>query len=178
HNGSASLAERLIDQAASSNIQLHSRPTAERAEQDYLSVIEIYKRGVDADAQYHFGDEALLAMARLTEEMATDRHKPRYYYNEISYYSQLTHDYPKSPHRALALITTARIFEQYLNDKEEAARAYTEVVREFPNSVGAREAAANLSRLLPARIGASEEPLAAENDPLSGEKVITSIRNF
>src|SRR2546430_1459650 len=119
HNGSASLTERLIDQAASSNIQLHSRPFAERTEQDYLSIIELYKRGVDADTERNSGDEALLTMPRLTEEMATDLHKPRYYYSEISYYSQLARDYPKSPHRALTLITTARIFEQYLNDKEE-----------------------------------------------------------
>jgi N-acetylmuramoyl-L-alanine amidase len=177
NNGASSLARRLFDQATLSNTRLHSRPQTERVEQDYLGIIEQYKRVIDADAERRYGDETLLEMARLCEEISTNLHKPRYCYNAIDYYKQLARDYQQSPHRALALITIAQIFGDRLGDREEEARAYAEVMRQYPNSVSAREASANIARITPAQDRQSETSITAQSNGYI-EKAITSVRSF
>jgi N-acetylmuramoyl-L-alanine amidase len=175
--GVAPLAKKLLDEASLFNTRLHSRPRDVRAEQDYLGLIELYRRGLEADGERLYGDEALLAMARLSEEMAASLRKPRYYYNAIDHYRQLARDYTQSPYRAMALITIAKVFENYLDDREEAARAYAEVVRQFPNSVSGREALANFARIVPDKEPDSE-PTTTDGTEASAEKTITSIRDF
>lgn len=167
----ASLVHQLLTQATSADRNLHARPGGERAEQDYLGVINLYKMALDADSERRAGDQALLSMARLAEEFAA--HKPRYYYNAVEHYQQLIDSYPGSPHHALALVKQAQILEKHLDDAEAAARAYQAVVARFPNSVSAREAAANLDRL-----HAAGEHTEASEQLASEERLITSIRNF
>lgn len=48
---------------------------------------------------------------------------------------QIRTEYPKSAHAADALLKTANIFRNNLNDKKQALEAYKEFVKQYPNSV-------------------------------------------
>ncbi len=173
NDDSASLARKLIKQADIASNKLHSRPRSERIEQEYLAIIELYRQVVDVDQEHIYADEALMAMAELSEEIASYLRKSRYYYNAVDYYRKIASVYPSSPHRARALIRLAKVLEQPPFDPENAISAYSEVIKYFPNSLSAREARANIARL-------TESLTFPDLIELEGflERQITSIRSF
>lgn len=168
-----SLARKFIKQADIASEKLHSRPRSERREQEYLTIIELYRRAIDVDQEHLCGDEALMAMAELSEEIAYYLRKSRYYYNAVEYYQQITKLYPNSPHQARALIRLAKVLEQPPFDPQTAISAYLEVIKQFPNSLISREARANIIRLTEVLNGSTFlEPEAIL------ERQITAIRSF
>lgn len=170
YDDNASVARHLISQANIASGRLRAHPKTERSEPEYLEIMGIYKRAIESDKDHSCGDEALLAMAHLAEDMAEQLKKSRYYYNAIDYYQQLVHNYPVSPHRALAIIQTGQIFEKNLADREAAVQAYHQVIDLYPTSVVAREASANIFRLT------GDKPVETAEE--SAENLITGIRSF
>lgn len=171
-----SVAKKLIKQANQANDNLHLRPRSERLESEYLAIISLYRQAVDLDPQHLCSDEALLAMAQLSEEIASYLHKSRYFYNSVEYYRQILRDFPTSPHHAQALVRIAKILENPPFDPQTAIEAYKEVIERFPNSVSAREANANIARLMD-RSGSIQPSNLIASD-LSAERQITGIRCF
>ncbi|MBI4854273.1 MAG: N-acetylmuramoyl-L-alanine amidase [Acidobacteria bacterium] len=167
-----SVAKKFIKQANIASDKLHLRPRSERKEQEYLAIIELYRQALDADKEHLCGDQALMAMAELSEEIASYLRKFRYYYNAVEYYKQLAKTYPNSPHHARALVRLAKVLEQPPFDPQSAITAYSEVIKHFPNSLSAREAKANIVRLTEYL----EKPSLVDEGVL--ERQITGIRSF
>ncbi|MBL8151616.1 MAG: tetratricopeptide repeat protein, partial [Blastocatellia bacterium] len=167
--------QNFLEKASLLNRNLHSNPNFKHSEAEYLEVISTYKKALDRDRVKQNGDEILLAMAKLSEEIAKEFHKPRYYYSAIDYYQQLFYSYPQSRHKTSALVSVAKIYEKDLADTEEAIRTYSEIAKQFPNSITAREAEAKMARLLPYDELLTEAPKEAINQR---EPYITSIRSF
>lgn len=167
-----SITRRLIKQAEIASDKLHSRPRSERREQEYLDIIELYRKALDLDQEHIYGDQALMAMAELSEEIASYLRKFRYYYNAVEYYQKLAKIYPSSPHQARALVRLAKVLEQPPFNPQNAISAYSEVIKQFPNSLSAREAKANIARL----IESLEKPSIADEGV--SERQITGIRSF
>lgn len=130
---------------------------AESRERDYLAIIDSYKRVIGKGER---SDEALYAMARLSQEMASKFNKPRYYYNAVEYLKQLVRYYPQSPKRIEALLEAARLLEEQLGEKQEAAKLYSEI----PDTYRSKSEG----------IGVDSQP---EIEPFT-EKTITGIRSF
>lgn len=130
---------------------------SESGERDYLILLDSYKKVVGKSER---SDEALYAMARLSQEMAGKFDKPRYYYNAVDYLKQLARDYPQSPKRAQALLEAARLLEEQLGESEEASSLYREISH---NSTPEGTVSASKPSIEP-------KPLA--------EKTITGIRSF
>lgn len=170
------VAKKFIEKANEVNEKLHSRPRSERLETEYLTIISLYRQAVDLDQQHRYGDEALLSMAQLSEEIASYLHKSRYFYNSVEYYRQILRDYPSSPHQAHALVGIAKILENPPFDPQSAVDAYSEVIKRFPTSVSAREASANIARLMD--IHKSTEGSKSLAIDSSVERQITGIRCF
>jgi N-acetylmuramoyl-L-alanine amidase len=175
-----SLTKKFIKQADLANEKLHNRPISERVEAEYLTIIELYRQALTVDTEKLQGDEALLAMAQLSEEAAYYLRKARYQYNAANYYRQLIDTYPQSPHKARALIRMAKILENPPFDPQLAINAYSDVIKFFPNSISAREATANISRLIDnLKLTDSNLQIAnLENLENSLERQITGIRTF
>ncbi|MBL8195667.1 MAG: N-acetylmuramoyl-L-alanine amidase [Blastocatellia bacterium] len=180
NNNTISLTKKLIKQADLANEKLHNRPISERIETEYLTIIELYRQALVVDTEKLQGDEALLAMAQISEEAAYYLRKPRYYYNAASYYRQLIDTYIQSPHKARALIRMAKILENPPFDPQLAINAYSDVIKFFPNSVSAREANANISRLIDnlKATGANLQIANIASLESNLERQITGIRAF
>jgi N-acetylmuramoyl-L-alanine amidase len=172
NNEPISTARKLLKQANIASDKLHSLPRSERREQEYLRIIELYRQALETDKEGICGDEALMAMAELSEEVASYLRKFRYFYNAVEYYQQLAKSYPASPHQARALVRLAKVLEQPPFDPESAISAYSEVIKQFPNSLSARESKANILRL---REGL-ENPILIDEE--IKERQITDIRSF
>ncbi len=180
NNDTISLTKKFIKQADLANEKLHNRPISERIETEYLTIIELYRQALTVDTEKLQGDEALLAMAQLSEEAAYYLRKVRYKYNAANYYRQLIDTYSQSPHKARALIRMAKILENPPFDPQLAINAYSDVIKFFPNSVSAREATANISRLIDNLkvTGANLQIADIANIENNLERQITGIRTF
>jgi N-acetylmuramoyl-L-alanine amidase len=159
---------------------LHRREALAREENEYLNLVTVYERAVKLDEDHQTGDAALAAAADTYREMARQFKKQRYFYSAIECYGAILKQYPNGPFLTRALTGMARIHEQDLQEPEAAARAYSDIIRRFPQSVSAREAEASLVRLQ--KVTGDRNPVdvieAHSDDDAAGIATVSQVRHF
>lgn len=177
---SLSASDELMHRAALLIRDLHRRDAASREESEYLNLVAVYERAVRLDESRMTGDAALAAAAETYREMAIQFKKQRYFYSAIESYGAILKQYPNGPFLTRALTGMAHIHEYDLQEPEAAARAYSDIIRRFPESVTAREAEACLVRLQKAagdRNPADVIEVHSDEDA-AGIATVSQVRHF
>lgn len=177
---SLSASDELMHRAALLIRDLHRRDAASREESEYLNLVAVYERAVRLDESRMTGDAALAAAAETYREMAVQFKKQRYFYSAIESYGAILKQYPNGPFLTRALTGMAHIHEYDLQEPEAAARAYSDIIRRFPESVTAREAEACLVRLQKAagdRNPADVIEVHSDEDA-AGIATVSQVRHF
>lgn len=177
---SLSASDELMHRAALLIRDLHRRDAASREESEYLNLVAVYERAVRLDESRMTGDAALAAAAETYREMAIQFKKQRYFYSAIESYGAILKQYPNGPFLTRALTGMAHIHEYDLQEPESAARAYSDIIRRFPESVTAREAEACLVRLQKAagdRNPADVIEVHSDEDA-AGIATVSQVRHF
>ncbi|MBX7219152.1 MAG: N-acetylmuramoyl-L-alanine amidase [Blastocatellia bacterium] len=177
---SLSAAHSMLERAILLKNSIANHPPATRTETDYLDLIGVYQRALRLDEDHSLGDLALLGQAETYRQMGVQFQKQRYFYSAIQSYTDILQQYPVSAHTTRSLVGTAQIYEQDLQDKNEAARAYAEIITRYPSSVSAREAQASLARL--GYTVGERDPLnvieAHSQDDTDGIATVSQVRHF
>lgn len=177
---SLSASDELMHRAALLIRDLHRRDAASREESEYLNLVGVYERAVRLDESRMTGDAALAAAAETYREMAVQFKKQRYFYSAIESYGAILKQYPNGPFLTRALTGMAHIHEYDLQEPEAAARAYSDIIRRFPESVTAREAEACLVRLQKA--AGDRNPMDVievhSDEDAAGIATVSQVRHF
>ncbi|MCS7079049.1 MAG: N-acetylmuramoyl-L-alanine amidase [Chloracidobacterium sp.] len=175
-----SASDELMHRATLLAQSLYSRPPAAREESEYLALANVYTRAIALDAAAMTGDAALVARAELFREMAQLFNKPRYFYAALDSYDAVLRRYPDGPFLVRALVGVARIHERDLHAPDAAEQAYREIIRRFPQSVSAREAAACMARLRATAGQRSPRDVAEAGleEDATGVATISQVRHF
>ena len=139
-------AENLFRYASDMSGVLHERPSDERSLSEYRRVLDAYSQVTRLNTDSHFSAEALMRMAELQREMADTANDSHLYAQTIATFRRITTEHPQSAFVGDALVGIAQVYEENLQDLDGAARAYRELIDQFPTSVMAREGRAVLAR--------------------------------
>jgi N-acetylmuramoyl-L-alanine amidase len=134
------VADRLRDDLAGT-------AESERERRDYQKVIEAYRKVYYTAPTYAKADVAVLAVAALLEEQGRVFEDPKSFKDSIGQLAFLRREYPGSKHRVAALFTIGEIFQQDLNDRDQAKATFQDYLKRYPNSElapNARQALADL----------------------------------
>jgi N-acetylmuramoyl-L-alanine amidase len=177
---SLSASDELMHRAALLIRDLHRRDAASREESEYLNLVGVYERAVRLDETRMTGDAALAAAAETYREMALQFKKQRYFYSAIECYGAILKQYPNGPFLTRALTGMAHIHEHDLQEPEAAARAYSDIIRRFPQSVTAREAEACLVRLQKGSGGINGNDVIEvhSDEDAAGIATVSQVRHF
>ncbi len=128
---------------------LNGRPPGERTRHDYQRVINAY-RGVYFGAPTSTkADPSAVAVAETLVEMGRRFEDDKILKEAIAQYRFLRREYPGSRYRSDALFTIGEIYQDDLNDPEQARAAFQEFLKRYPlNRLAedARQAVLHLDR--------------------------------
>ena len=133
---------------------------SERERHDYQKVIDAYRKVYYTAPSFAKADLAVLAVAALLEEQGRVLDDPKSFKDSIGQLAFLRREYPGSKHRVAALFTIGEIFQDDLNDRDQAKATFQDYLKHYPNSElapDARQALANL------RDGASSKTKSARS---------------
>jgi N-acetylmuramoyl-L-alanine amidase len=132
-------AQQQFDRAESLRATLESQPAVNRTEQNYLQVVQAYRRVYYTTSH---GDEvpaSIFAVGSLYRVMG-DRFAAKYYQSSVDAYQFLLHDYPTNPYREDALLAIGEIERDDLHDSALARKTFEDFLAQHPHSDGATEA--------------------------------------
>jgi N-acetylmuramoyl-L-alanine amidase len=139
-------AQQQFDRAESLRAALESQPIADRTEQNYLQVVNAYRRVYYITAHADEVPSALYAVGSLYRAMG-DRFDQKYYQSAVDAYQFLLHDYPTNRYREDALLAVGEIERDGLHDNAQAQKTFEDFLTLHPNSDGAAEARQALAGL-------------------------------
>ncbi|MEK6406499.1 MAG: N-acetylmuramoyl-L-alanine amidase [Acidobacteriota bacterium] len=179
-----SLADKLFRYAGELGRALHERPLEERSASDYRRAMDAYGQVIRLNTDHYFSAESLARRAELLREMADATGDSALYQQAIEAYRGILTEHKHSVFVGDALIGTAQIYEENLQDLDGAAAAYKELISYFPSSVLAREARAVLARFetqlknRPIDVMVSPAGTRRDAEQLVGPPMLTNVRNF
>src|SRR5579862_8842773 len=113
---------------------LNGRPQTERNRRDYQRVINAYRSvyfGAPASAK---ADPSVVAVAETLVEMGRRFDDDKILNEAIAQYRFLRREYPGSKYRCDALFTIGEIYQDDLNDPEQARATFQEFLHRYPQS--------------------------------------------
>jgi N-acetylmuramoyl-L-alanine amidase len=182
HNA-RSLAGDLFQYAGALSRDLHNLAPDQRNTADYRRALDAYSQVVRLNTDICYSAESLARSAQLLREMADVAGDSALYDQAIRTYRKVIADHPHSAFVSEALINTAQIYEENLQDLDGAANAYRELAAYFPESVLGREARAVLARFeaelgrRPVDVVVAPE-VNAEDTATIGLPRLTNLRSF
>jgi N-acetylmuramoyl-L-alanine amidase len=184
--GPRSLVRELREHAENLNRALHNRPLEQRGPGDYRQALDAYNQVIRLNRDTFFSAESLFRIAELQREMADASGDSALYQKSIESLRRVIAEHPQSSFVGDALIATAQIYEENLQDLDGAAAAYRDLIKYFPHSVMAREARAVLARFEAQLRDRPVDVLAASDRSASARSfygdgsllLVTNVRNF
>src|SRR5215831_21040672 len=134
---------------------LGGRPESQRTRNDYLKVIEAYRKVYYTAPSWNKADAAVLAVAELLDEQGRVLNDPKSYKDAIGQLVFLRREYPGSKIRVEALFTIGEIYRDDLGDNAQAKATFEDYLKHYPHTSLAAKAQQAL-----AEIG---DPQAANN---------------
>ncbi len=113
---------------------LNGRPPADRTRHDYQRVINAYRSvyfGAPASAK---ADPSVVAVAETLVEMGRRFDDDKVLNEAIAQYKFLRREYPGSKYRCDALFTIGEIYQDDLNDPEQARATFQEFLHRYPQN--------------------------------------------
>src|SRR5450755_403945 len=113
---------------------LNGRPPADRSRHDYQRVINAYRSvyfGAPASSK---ADPSVVAVAETLVEMGRRFDDDKILNEAIAQYKFLRREYPGSKYRCDALFTIGEIYQDDLNDPEQARGVFQEFLQRYPHN--------------------------------------------
>jgi N-acetylmuramoyl-L-alanine amidase len=151
-------AERMRD-------ALHARPAADRTRHDYQQAIDAYRRVYYGSPTSTKADPSVVAVAELMVEMGERLDDDDILRKAIRQYEFLRREYPGSKNRSDALFAIGKIYQDDLDDPQQARTAFQEFLRRYPGSHLADDARKSLAGDAPQVVGKVEAGRDAEETP-------------
>jgi N-acetylmuramoyl-L-alanine amidase len=126
---------------------LNGRPTGERTQREYKRVIDAYRQVYYVAPTSVKADASIVAVAELLAEMGSRFNDEKSSKAAIAQYEFLRREYPGSTYRVEALFTIAQIYQDDLNDREQARATWEEFLKRYPKSEQVKDARAALKEM-------------------------------
>jgi N-acetylmuramoyl-L-alanine amidase len=128
---------------------LNGRPPADRSRRDYQRVIDAYRNVYYGAPSSTKADPSVVAVAETLVEMGRRFDDDKILNHAIAQYKFLRREYPGSKYRCDALFTIGEIYNDDLNDPEQARATFKEFLHRYPHNrlvEDAQKAIADLDR--------------------------------
>ena len=132
---------------------LNGTPQSDRTRRDYNQVTEAYRKVYHLAPTSSKANESALAVAELLAEMGRNFHDPKLSRESIAQYQFLMREYPGNRHRAEALFTIGKIYQDDLDDGAQAKQTFQEFLKQHPRhrlSADAQQAIDDIDHSAPA----------------------------
>src|SRR5215831_14228257 len=113
---------------------LNGRPPAERTRHDYQRVINAFRNVYYGAPVSTRADPSAVAVAEVLVEMGRRFDDNKILEEAIAQYKFLRKEYPGSKYRSDALFTIGEIYQDDLNDPEQAKAAFQEFLKRYPQN--------------------------------------------
>ena len=113
---------------------LNGRPPADRTRHDYQRVLNAYRLVYHAAPTSTKADPSVVAVAETLVEMGRRFDDDKILHEAIDQYKFLRREYPGSKYRVEALFTIGEIYQDDLNDSEDARAAFQEFLHHYPHN--------------------------------------------
>jgi N-acetylmuramoyl-L-alanine amidase len=144
---------------------LHARPAGDRTRHDYQQAIDAYRRVYYGSPTSTKADPSVVAVAELMVEMGERLDDGDILRKAIRQYEFLRREYPGSKNRSDALFAIGKIYQDDLDDPQQARSVFQEFLRRYPGSHLADDARKSLAGDPPQGIGKVEAGRDAEETP-------------
>ena len=133
HHGESWARERF---ATAERMQeaLNGRPPGDRTRRDYQRVLNAYRNVYYGAPTSSKADPSVVAVAETLVEMGRRFDDAKILNEAIAQYKFLRREYPGSKYRCDALFTIGEIYEDDLNDPEQARATFEEFLRRYPHN--------------------------------------------
>jgi N-acetylmuramoyl-L-alanine amidase len=125
------IAQQQFEQAERLRDALRGKPETARTRRDYQRVVDAYRKVYYIAPTSRRADESALAVGDLLVELGRAFKDNKSFHDAIGQYEFLQREYPGSRHRIEALFTTAQIYREDLNDKQQAKQTFEEVIKRY-----------------------------------------------
>ena len=119
---------------------LNGRPPGERARRDYQRVLNAYRNVYFGAPTSTKADPSVVAVAETLVEMGRRFDDETILKSAIAQYKFLRKEYPGSKYRCDALFTIGEIYQDDLNDPEQARGTFQEFLKRYPHNRLAEDA--------------------------------------
>jgi len=126
---------------------LNGRPPADRTRHDYQRVLNAYRSVYYGAPTSTKADPSVVAVAEMLVEMGRRFDDDKILKSAIGQYKFLRREYPGSKYRCDALFTIGEIYQDDLNDPEQARSAFEEFLRRYPHNRLADDAQQAITQL-------------------------------
>ena len=113
---------------------LNGRPTADRTRRDYQRVINAYRSVYYGAPVSTKADPSVVAVAETLVEMGRRFDDDKILNAAIGQYKFLRREYPGSKYRCDALFTIGEIYNDDLNNPEQARSTFEEFLKRYPHN--------------------------------------------
>ena len=171
NNTKRSAASAQFERAEQQRAALNNKPPEKRMLADYKAVVNTYRHVALITPRAPEVPESLVALGELYTEMG-DRFGRNYFQFAVDSYQFLVREYPASRYCPDALLRTAKLQRDQLNDPAQATKSYAEFLKRYPKSSRkreAQEAMAELALLQNSESAAATVPTTKADSPRAGE---------
>jgi len=141
-----SAASAQFAKAEEQRAALNSKASDKRMLADYKVVVATYRHVALITARAPEVPDALVALGELYTEMG-DRFGRNYYQFAVDSYQFLAREYPRSRYTQDAVLRTAKLQRDQLNEPALAMKTYADFLKRFPRSSRKREAQESMAEL-------------------------------
>jgi len=141
-----SAASAQFAKAEEQRAALNSKASEKRMLADYKQVVATYRHVALITARAPEVPDALVALGELYTEMG-DRFGRNYYQFAVDSYQFLAREYPRSRYTQDAVLRTAKLQRDQLNEPALAMNTYADFLKRFPRSSRKREAQESMAEL-------------------------------
>jgi len=146
NNTKRGTASAQFERAEQQRAALNNKPPEKRMLADYKAVVTTYRHVALITPRAPEVPDSLLALGELYTEMG-DRFGRNYYQFAVDSYQFLVREYPSSRYCQDALLRTAKLQRDQLNDPAQATKSYAEFLKRYPRSSRKREAQEAMAEL-------------------------------
>jgi N-acetylmuramoyl-L-alanine amidase len=156
---------------------LNGRPPADRSRRDYQRVINSYRSVYFGAPTSSKADPSVVAVAETLVEMGRRFDDDKILNQAIAQYKFLRKEYPGSKYRCDALFTIGEIYNDDLNDPEQARATFKEFLHRYPHNRLVEDAQQAIAQL--DRDAEKEQKAEADKKPGkgSGDRAADKARN-
>src|SRR5262249_48791632 len=132
---------------------LDGKPESRRTRNDYMKVMDAYRKVYYKAPTSSKADAAVLAVAELLDDQGRVLNDPKSYKDAIGQLVFLRREYPGSKYRVESLFTIAEIYRDDLNDTAQAKTTFEDYLKHYPHSSLAPKARQALAEIGNAEAG-------------------------